>query len=67
MSTTTEVTPERFAQGISYQDHVTQASVNQDRFHEMYETAALSDEDADFFRKAVQRGAPKMLVISEDW
>ena len=67
MSTTTEVTPGRFAQGITYTEHVTQAKVNQDRFNEMYETAARSDEDAAFFRQAVQRGAPKMLIISEDW
>lgn len=67
MPETSIVTPERFAQGISYTEHVTQAKVNQDRFNQMYETAALSAEDADFFRLAVQQGAPKMLVISEDW
>ena len=67
MPDTNIVTPERFAQGISYTEHVTQAKINQDRFNQMYETAALSTEDADFFRLAVRRGAPKVLIISEDW
>jgi hypothetical protein len=67
MSAVTEVTPERFAQGITYTEHVTRAKVNQDRFNQMYETAALSAEDAAFFSKAVQQGAPKVLIISEDW
>ena len=67
MPDTNIVTPERFAQGISYTEHVTQAKINQDRFNQMYETATLSTEDVDFFRLAVQQGAPKVLVISEDW
>ena len=67
MPETTAVTPERFAHGISYTEHVNQAKVNQERFQQMYETAALSKDDEDFFRRAAQQGAPKVLVISEDW
>ena len=67
MSETNAVTAERFAQGITYTEHVTQAKVNQDRFNQMYETAALSAEDSDFFRMAARQGAPKVLIISEDW
>jgi hypothetical protein len=63
---TSVVTPQRFAQGLSYGDYTAGMKVNQDRFQQFYETAALRTEDADFFRKAV-RGAPKVLVISEDW
>ena len=61
------VTPERFAQGITYSEHVAQAKVNTDRFQQFYESAALSPEDAEFFRRAVQGGAPKVMTISEDW
>ena len=64
---TSVVTPERFAQGITYAEHVAQAKVNQDRFQQFYETGTLSPEDAEFFRQAVQRGAPKVLALSEDW
>ena len=63
---TSVVTPERFAQGLGYREYTAGMKVNQDRFQQFYETGALRTEDADFFRKAVQ-GAPRVLVISEDW
>ena len=66
---TTVVTPERFASGYTYEEYIAQINVNKDRFEEYYGTGQLSDEDAEFFRKAVQapNGAVKMLVLGEDW
>jgi thiol-disulfide isomerase/thioredoxin len=66
---TSVVTPERFAQGLTYQGFLAQAKVNLDRFQQYYGTATVTPEDVQFFRKAVQhpRGAPKVLALGEDW
>ncbi len=64
---TSVVTPERFASGLTYKDYIAQINVNKERFQEFYGSGQLSADDADFFRKAVQAGATKMLVIGEDW
>ena len=69
MATTSVVTPERFSQGFSYPDYLAQIKVNQDRFAQFYETAskAVSDDDASFFKKAVENGCSRVMVIGEDW
>ncbi len=66
---TSVVTPERFAQGVTYQDYLAQIKVNQDQFQKLYDQFQLTEEDADFFRKAVEHpmGPTKMLTIGEDW
>jgi hypothetical protein len=64
---TSVVTPERFASGLTYKDYIAQINVNKDRFQDFYGSGQLSAEDAGFFRKALQAGATKMLVIGEDW
>ena len=64
---TSVVTPERLAQGITYQEFIAQIKVNQDRFQEFYDSAKLTPEDAEFFCTAVQHGACKVLVLGEDW
>ena len=66
---TSVVTPERFASGFTYKDYLAQIKVNKDRFEQYYGTGKLSEEDADFFRKAAQapNGVAKMLVLGEDW
>ena len=64
---TSVVTPERFASGLTYKDYIAQINVNKERFQDFYGSGQLSDDDADFFRRAVQAGATKMLVIGEDW
>ncbi len=66
---TTVVTAERFAQGLTYADYLAQIKVNQDRFSMYDETAAeaVTDEDAGFFKSAVENGCARVLVIGEDW
>jgi len=65
----TVVTAERFMQGITYEDFISQINVNQDRFRECYNTATdvLTEEDSTFFKKAVQNGCSKVMVLGEDW
>lgn len=65
------VTPERFAQGYSYQDYVSQINVNKDRFEQYYETAltAVTEDDAKAFTNIATKdgGAARILVLGEDW
>lgn len=66
---TSVVTPERFEQGLRYQDYVSQISVNQDRFQQNYEGTTLSDEQIARYKELMARpnGPAKMMVIGEDW
>ena len=66
---TTVVNAERYGQGFTYPDYLAQIKVNQDRFAQCYETAtdAVTDDDASFFKKAVESGCSRVLVIGEDW
>ena len=69
MATTSVVTPERYSQGFTYPDYLAQIKVNQDRFAQYYETAskAVDDDDTAFFKKAVESGCSRVMVIGEDW
>ena len=66
---TTVVNAERFGQGFAYPDYLAQIKVNQDRFARYYDTAsdAVTDEDTSFFKKAVESGCSRVLVLGEDW
>jgi len=63
------VTPERYASGLTFKDYTAQINVNKDEFQKYYETARLSADDAEFFRRAarVPGGIAKVMVIGEDW
>ena len=63
------VTPERFAEGFTYQEYLDQIKVNKSWFEKLYESFHLTDEETEFFRQASgQAGGPaKMMVIGEDW
>jgi len=65
----TVVTPDRFAQGLSYAGFIDQATVNRDKFEESYKTVPLTDDDLSFFRKAaaLPHGPAKILAIAEAW
>jgi Thioredoxin len=69
LETTTVVTPERFAQGMSYADFLAQATVNRDKFEKYYNDPALTDGDIAFFKKAASapNGPAKMLALAEAW
>ena len=66
---TSVVTPERFAEGFTYQEYLAQIKVNKQWFQRLYENFQLNDDDAQFFRDAAQHqsGPAKMMVIGEDW
>jgi hypothetical protein len=66
---TTVVTPQRFAQGLTYADFLGQSTVNVDRFQQNYKTAPLSAEDLAFFKRAAAQpnGPAKILAIAEAW
>ena len=66
---TTEVTPERYSTGFTYEDYVAQIKVNLKWFQKLYDSFQLKAEDAEFFRRAAEhpRGAARMMVIGEDW
>ena len=63
------VTAERWAKGLTYKEFLAQAKVNLDQFDQYYKTAAVSADDAAFFKKAASmpNGPTKMLVLVEDW
>ena len=63
------VTPERFSKGLNYKDYIAQITVNKDKFDSLYDQFQITDEDRDFFNKAVlnPKGPTKMLVLGEDW
>jgi len=68
-ATTSVVTAARFVQGLSYEDFIKQAAVNQEKLLSNGKTVPLSDEDISFFRKVVShpRGPVRMLALGEAW
>jgi hypothetical protein len=68
-STTTVVTPARFAQGLTYADFLAQAAVNRDKFEANYKDVPLTADDIAFFKNAAAKpnGPVKVLAIAEAW
>jgi hypothetical protein len=65
----TAVTPERFAQGMTYEQYIGSIERNQARFQENYDGTSVPAEDAEAFKALMQKpgGPAKMLVLGEDW
>ena len=63
------VTPERFAQGLTYEQYIAAIDRNQERFQENYEGTTVSEEDATALRKLVERpdGPARCLALGEAW
>jgi len=63
------VTPERFAQGLTYEQWMAAIDRNQDRFQENYEATELPEEDVRAFRELVGRpdGPARCLALGEAW
>jgi selT/selW/selH-like putative selenoprotein len=59
------VTPERFAQGLTYADYKAQMTRNRERLEENEQTVELRSDDLDFFRQ--QPEPLHVLVLAEDW
>jgi len=69
LETTTVVTPERFAQGLTWADFLAQATVNRDKFEKYYNESALTADDLAFFKKAaaLPNGPARIMAIAEAW
>jgi hypothetical protein len=63
------VTPERFAQGLIYEQWIAAIDRNQERFQENYDAAEFSAEDVQAFRGLVARpnGPARCLALGEPW
>jgi hypothetical protein len=66
---TSVVTPERYARGLTWEQWMQAIDKNQARFQENYDEAELPPEDVDAIRALVARpdGPAKCLAIGEDW
>jgi len=66
---TSVVTPERFAEGLTYAEFLAQATVNADKFEHYHRTSPLTADDLAFFAEAVARpdGLAKIMAIAEAW
>ena len=63
------VTPERYAQGMTYADYMESIKVNKGRFEEYYANVKVEPGQAEKLRElASSEGGPaRMMVIGEDW
>ena len=66
---TSVVTPERYAQGMTYEEYMNSIKVNKARFEEYYANFDMESEQTDALRQlAGSEGGPaRMMVIGEDW
>lgn len=66
---TTVVTPQRFAQGYSYEEYLSQIKVNKLRFEQYFGEFQPEQADVERFLSLTQRegGPTKVLAIGEDW
>lgn len=62
------VTPERFAQGLTYTEYIAQIKNNREHFERNYREFELSAEDQEFFARVNQSKGPlKVVALAEDW
>ena len=66
---TSVVTPERFAQGMTYDEYMDTVRVNKARIEEYYANVEVGSEQADALRELSnsEGGPARMMVIGEDW
>lgn len=66
---TSVVTPERFAQGMTYDEYMASVKVNKARMEEYYENVKLASEQAEALREVASAdgGPARMMIIGEDW
>ena len=63
------VTPERYAQGMTFDEYMNVINVNKARFEEYYENVQLDSTQSDKLKELVASdgGPARMMVIGEDW
>ena len=66
---TTVVTPQRFEEGYSYEEYLSQIKVNKLRFEQYFGEFDPEEGEVERFRNLTQRarGPAKVLAIGEDW
>ena len=66
---TSVVTPERFAQGMTYDEYMESVKVNKARIEEYYDNVSLESGQTDALRElsGAEGGPARMMVIGEDW
>jgi hypothetical protein len=66
---TSVVTPERFAQGLTYEQWIAQIDRNQARFDENYKETELPEDEIAALRELVARpdGPARCLALGEAW
>ena len=66
---TSVVTPQRFAEGLTYADFMAQVKVNKERMEDFYANFQVTAANAAALRElaAHPAGPAKMLVLGEDW
>jgi len=68
MSTSTVITPQRYAKGNTYEEYISQLGDTRQRFADHETAFHLEPVDAQFFQEEVRRVGPlKVLAIVEDW
>ena len=70
MTTTVKqiMTPERFAQGMTWSQYVDSIKANEERFLQFYSDFKVKPEEVAFFKKFdAKKGPIKVVVIGEDW
>jgi hypothetical protein len=63
------VTPERFAEGLTWEQYQERIKRNREKFDHSYSETVLAEEDVEAFRSLVARpnGPAKVLALGEDW
>ena len=66
---TSVVTPERFAQGMTYDEYMDSVKVNKARIEEYYANVSLESAQTDALKELTnaEGGPARMMVIGEDW
>ncbi len=71
MTTTAEkqvMTPERFAQGYTWQDYMASIKANKERFQQNYDEFQVDPDMVPFFKAFnAKKGPVKLVAIGEDW
>ena len=66
---TSVVTPERFAQGMTYDEYMASVKVNKARIEEYYDNVSIGSDQTDALRElsGAEGGPARMMIIGEDW
>lgn len=69
MAKVSVVTPERFLEGLEYQEWFDQIKVNKDRFQQWYDDCRIKEDDVQALKDLMklQDGPTKVLALAEEW